>query len=241
VELVKGAWDEERDAMAVARSVRDGCPGPDADCIIRRFRSKRRILAGRRRFSAGCRIGRATAGACGRRPFAGLFSNLAADARKLGSGFLQVGGAVATYAIGRAAGHERTAQVGSDLIRAQVLNTVVTQGIQVSVRRIRPDGSSFSFPSGHASGTFASAAVLHRHFGWRVGVPSYAVAAYVATSRVQERRHFLSDVVVGAAIGIAAGRSVTIGRRGRVAIVPMLSRRGAGVTLVRVSSHAGGF
>ena len=63
--------------------------------------------------------------------------------------------------------------------------------------------------------TFATATVLQRDLGWKVGVPAYGLATYVAASRIQDKRHFLSDVTFGAAIGIVAGRSVTIGQRRR--------------------------
>ena len=77
----------------------------------------------------------------------------------------------------------------------------------------RPDGSSeLSYPSGHTSGTFASATVLKRHFGWKVGIPAFSVASYVGASRLALNRHYLSDVVFRAAIGIAAGRTITFSR-----------------------------
>ncbi len=153
----------------------------------------------------------------------------------LGGTAVQFGGAVATYALGRLTHSPRVTSVGSDLIRAQVLNTILTQPIKFAVRRARPDGGVRSFPSGHASGTFASAAVLHRHFGWRVGLPAYGIAAYVATSRLQENRHYLSDVLFGAVVGIIAGRTATIGiGRRRFAVMPLVTSRGGGVALVAV-------
>lgn len=128
-----------------------------------------------------------------------------------GAGF-QLVGALATYGVGRITRSRRVSAIGGDLLRAQLLSQALTAGVKMSVRRTRPDGTMFSFPSGHSSVTFASATVLHRHLGPKVGIPAYAVATYVAASRIQERRHFLSDVAFGAAIGIAAGRTVTIGR-----------------------------
>ena len=154
----------------------------------------------------------------------------------LGGTLVQVGGALATYAVGRIADNPAVAHLGSDLIRAQVLTRVVTQGIKLTARRTRPDGTNFSFPSGHSSGTFATATVLQRHFGWKAGVPAYALATYVAASRLQENRHYLSDVIFGATIGILAGRTVTVGRGSfRFAVAPLTTNGGLGVALVKIA------
>lgn len=153
----------------------------------------------------------------------------------LGGGAAQVGAAFATYAIGRVVTSPRTAAIGADLVRAQILNTVLTQGIKLSVGRTRPDGSRFSFPSGHTSSSFATAAVLQRHFGWRAGAPAYGLAAFIAGSRLQENKHYLSDVVFGAAVGIVAGRTVTIGRgQAKFAVAPSAAPGGAGISLTWV-------
>ena len=79
--------------------------------------------------------------------------------------------------------------------------------------------------------SFASATVLQRHFGWKVGLPAYAVASYVAASRVEMKRHYLSDVAFGAALGIVAGRSVTIGGRHQFLLAPMATPAGAGISV----------
>jgi hypothetical protein len=61
-------------------------------------------------------------------------------------------------------------------------------------------------------------------------------ATYVASSRVVDNRHFLSDVVFGAAVGIATGWTI-VGRHGRseYALYPTPVRGGAMVALVRTS------
>lgn len=156
----------------------------------------------------------------------------------IGGARFQLASALATYAVGHATGSRKVAQVGSDLLRAQILSQALTASIKMSVRRTRPDGTSYSFPSGHASVTFASATVLQRNFGWKVGVPAYGVATYVAASRIQDKRHFLSDVAFGAAIGIAAGRTVTVGRGdGRFALAPMAAPGGGGVSFSWVGNR----
>ena len=153
-----------------------------------------------------------------------------APGETVGSAAAQMAGAIAVQVIGHASGSRRVAAVGSDLVRAQIVSQLVTQGIKFSVRRTRPDGTQYSFPSGHTATSFATATVLQRHFGWKVGVPAYAMATYVAASRVQVKRHFLSDVTMGAAIGIVGGRSVTVGRGdARFALAPAAVPGGAAI------------
>ena len=156
----------------------------------------------------------------------------------IGGARAQIAGALATYAVGRVTRNKRVAGVGTDLIRAQLVAQTITAGIKLAARRHRPDGDEFSFPSGHSSVTFATATVLQRNFGWKAGVPAYALASYVAASRVQMKRHFFSDVAFGAAIGIVAGRTVTIGRGpARFAVAPTVSPNQAGVSFVLLDNR----
>lgn len=164
-----------------------------------------------------------------------LANSLAADrtfeaGEVLGGALFQLAGSATTYLAGRATGNSTVTSVGVDLLRAQILAQTVTAAIKRSVQRQRPDGTQYSFPSGHSSVTFASATVLQRHFGWKAGAVAYGAATYVAVSRVQEERHFLSDVAFGAAIGIIAGRAVTfdIGDN-RLALAPSVTPRGGSV------------
>ena len=152
----------------------------------------------------------------------------------LGGAEFQFGASLATYGVGRLSGNTRMAEVGSHLIRAQIIAQGVTHAVKYSVRRMRPDGSTRnSFPSGHTSVSFASATVLQREFGWKVGIPAYAVASYVGLARIEGKRHYLSDVVFGAAIGIVAGRSVTVGRGDkRFLVAPVATRGGGGVNFI---------
>ncbi len=125
-----------------------------------------------------------------------------------------LGTAATVYAIGRLKDEPKVSHVGMDLIRALLISEGLTQGLKYTVRRERPDQSGRnSFPSGHAADTFAFATALERHLGWRGAVPAYIFSSYVASSRLHENRHFLSDVVFGATVGIISGRTVT--RHGR--------------------------
>ncbi|HUQ85944.1 MAG TPA: hypothetical protein VM096_00205, partial [Vicinamibacterales bacterium] len=93
-------------------------------------------------------------------------------------------GSALTYAWGRIGDKPKISHVGMDLLQSQIMAQTLTQGLKYATQRERPDGSAAtSFPSGHASGTFAFATALERHLSWRYSVPAYAIASYVAASR----------------------------------------------------------
>ena len=168
-----------------------------------------------------------------------------APGKWIGSAYVQAGSAVGLYVIGRyvlphADGEARTnkvSHIGFDMLRALIVSQAFTQAIKNTVRRDRPTGECCAFPSGHASATFATASVIERHFGYRGSVPMFLVATYVATSRLHEDQHFLSDVVFGASLGIASGWTV-VGRHGKsdYAVMPVPVRGGVMVTLTRDST-----
>ena len=108
----------------------------------------------------------------------------------LGNGWVQAGAAVGLEPVGRfraAPGpggtRNKVAHMGLDLLWANILTQTLTGGIKIAVRRDRPTGECCSFPSGHASVTFAAAAVIERHFGYRASWPMFAIAGYTAASR----------------------------------------------------------
>lgn len=105
---------------------------------------------------------------------------------------------------------EATVRVGSVLLLESAL---VNQGIKRLFRRERPQPDhprphhlrkpkTSSFPSGHASAAFTAAGILAQRDP-KLRPVIYAAAAVVATSRIHVKVHHASDVVVGAALGIA--------------------------------------
>ena len=117
----------------------------------------------------------------------------------------------ATYGVAKSIGNQRAANVGRDIVRAQLLSQAMVQTLKHTVRRERPDGSNnAAFPSGHSASAFATATVLHRHYGWKVGGPAYALGGYIALARMAWNRHHATDVVMGAGFGIASARTVTM-------------------------------
>ncbi len=89
------------------------------------------------------------------------------------------------------------------LAESAALSTGVTYLLKYTVDATRPNGSKHSFPSGHASISFMSAEYMRNRYGWEYGIPAYALASFVAYSRVYADQHYARDVVAGAAIGIA--------------------------------------
>jgi hypothetical protein len=156
--------------------------------------------------------------------------------RVLGSLPLLLGTATTTYIVGRVRDQPRVSHVGMDLIEALTISEMVTQTLKFTTQRERPDGSNMrSFPSGHAADTFAFATALERHLGWRGAVPAYAVASYVAISRLPANRHWLSDAVFGSTVGIIAGRTVT--RHGREFPVTVAAVHGGAAILYVRRTH----
>ena len=157
---------------------------------------------------------------------------------KIAGGFVaQAGGALAAYAIGRATDSPKVTSLGASLFRAQFVSQTTVQTIKFAVRRTRPDGTILSFPSGHSASAFATASVLQAELGWKIGVPAYGAAAWVAASRVHAKRHYLSDVIAGATIGIMAGRSVTVGKgQMKFAMSPAAVPRGIALNFVKVGA-----
>jgi membrane-associated phospholipid phosphatase len=88
---------------------------------------------------------------------------------------------------------------------ATIFTGITTMAIKYTARRKRPDGSdNYSFPSGHSSFSFNGATFLYRRYGITWGIPAYAVASFVGFSRVAKQKHYITDVIFGAGIGIAS-------------------------------------
>ena len=160
----------------------------------------------------------------------------------LGNAYFQIGASAAMYIVGQQLtkdGDTRThrlTHIGFDIIRAQIVAQALVHGIKISAQRDRPTGECCAFPSGHATSAFAAASVLERHFGYRGSWPALVAASYVAASRLVDNRHFLSDVIFGAALGEAIGWTV-VGRHGKpkFALQPIPVRGGMMVAFVRAA------
>lgn len=94
--------------------------------------------------------------------------------------------------------------VSGGLSTGIMLSTVYV--VKYGLGRLRPDGSTYnSFPSGHTAMAFTSATLLHKEYGYLspwVSIAGYTAATVTGISRALNNRHWLSDIVVGAGVGI---------------------------------------
>lgn len=92
------------------------------------------------------------------------------------------------------------------LVKAEVLALGTTYVLKNAVGEPRPDsGAKNSFPSGHTTEAFATATFLSLEYGDRsiwIPVGAYATATTVGALRLLNNRHWISDVLVGAGIGM---------------------------------------
>jgi len=164
-----------------------------------------------------------------------LVNGIYAPAKYYGDTPEQVALSIGTYIYGRVFDEPKVSHLGMDLLRAQAITEMMIEPLKFATHRLRPDGSNYqSFPSGHSAITFAGATVLERHLGWKKAALAYVVAAYVASSRLHDNRHYLSDVVFGAAVGTIAGRAVTEHGRETWSLMPAPTPGGAAIMITRV-------
>lgn len=133
---------------------------------------------------------------------------------------------------GLVARNEAVATVGLRAYESIVVSGLITKTLKMAFGRARPRVDSLdawnvelfrgsrndyeSFPSGHATAAFAFAAAVTSEVSRRaperrrlVGVTTFALAGVTAWSRMHSDAHWLSDVTMGAAIGMASGWAVT--------------------------------
>ncbi|TFG65642.1 MAG: phosphatase PAP2 family protein [Gemmatimonadales bacterium] len=148
------------------------------------------------------------------------------DLVRMGNAF---GNGVVVYSLGGVAflggelfGVSRLSRVGIRALGALAASSVIVLPAKVTVGRHRPSGGggdsdefdsfafnaeSFAFPSGHTASAFALAGAVSNEFSedapW-VPYVAYPLALLTGVSRVVDRKHWATDVIAGAAVGIFA-------------------------------------
>jgi hypothetical protein len=130
---------------------------------------------------------------------------------------------------------------------SNIISTSVSYTIKNTTKVERPDGSSNnSFPSGHTSTAFVAATFLWEEYKqvspW-YGVAGYAIAATTGALRVYNNRHWVSDVLAGAGLGILSTKlaywlypcikqKLFKDKAAHTMIMPFYQHNGAGIAMV---------
>ena len=119
-------------------------------------------------------------------------------------------GGIATATILKACGYEGRSDWGRYTTSAAFSYTAMAAtvfALKHAVHETRPDGSADnSFPSGHTAVAFTGAAILHKEYGttrspW-FSVAGFGMATATGILRARHNRHWASDIMVGAGVGI---------------------------------------
>lgn len=157
--------------------------------------------------------------------------------------YLQYAPAVITLGLSAAGLKGRNDLLNQSLIlaKSELLMSVVVQGIKRTSKVERPYGPVYtSFPSGHTAQAFLSATFLAKEYGhispW-ISVGAYTTATGVGVLRMMNNKHWISDVLAGAGIGILSVEFVYLthqhrwGRKNNLVFAPALYHKGGGVSL----------
>lgn len=122
--------------------------------------------------------------------------------------YLQYSPIAIAYALDAAGIKSRTdfANRTAILIKGEAMMFGAVTIIKNTTHQLRPDGTTYnSFPSGHTAQAFAAATFLSEEykdrFRW-MPYAAYGLASSVGMMRIANNRHYVSDVLAGAAIGI---------------------------------------
>jgi membrane-associated phospholipid phosphatase len=157
-------------------------------------------------------------------------------------------GLVASYVAGEVFGNETAKQRAADGLEAAILsNLMIVYPMKFLLGRSRPtadQGSqdyhpfnvSGSMPSFHTTEAFTAASVFAEYADnpW-LSALAYGLASSVGWSRIEKDKHWLSDIVLSAAIGTVVGKAVVYlnkqRRDSRVTIVPLMDPKTWGAAL----------
>ena len=124
--------------------------------------------------------------------------------------YLQFAPIVFTYSAGLFKSYTRNNFINRTLflIGSELIMTAVVVPMKHFTHVERPDQSNFySFPSGHTAQAFVSAHFMAkelRHQSIWYGIGAYTVAALTGYLRMANNKHYISDVLFGAGVGIAS-------------------------------------
>jgi membrane-associated phospholipid phosphatase len=175
--------------------------------------------------------------------------NLAKVGEALGNGGYAVPSLGALYLTGHLMKNEKAKRAALLSFESFVISGVFTLALKHTTGRARPtsknssdnwEGPNFdggvSFSSGHTATAFSIATIIANEYDNHAIVPplAYGLATLTAWSRINDNKHWASDVVFGAAMGYFTSKALLKYHKGpgaaRLAIMPMIGSDVKGVT-----------
>jgi len=160
--------------------------------------------------------------------------------------YLQYAPLAAVYGLKAAGVKSRSDFVNQVAITAksELLMTIIVQGMKHWIPSERPSESGMnSMPSGHTAQAFVSATILDMEYRdtspW-ISVGGYAVATTTAIYRMANNKHWISDVLIGAGIGVLSTKVVYFthryrwGKKSNMVILPAIYKNGGGVSFAMI-------
>ena len=121
--------------------------------------------------------------------------------------------------------------------KAELLTNLIVHGMKTIIPSERPNGGAHSMPSGHTAQAFLSATILDMEYRdtspW-ISVSGYAAASATGILRMVNNKHWISDVLIGAGIGIFSTKAVYFthkyrwGKKSNMVILPAIYPNGGG-------------
>lgn len=159
--------------------------------------------------------------------------------------YAPIAGAIILNAAGIRGEHDIANQTAL-LIKSELIMAAIVLPLKKLTAIPRPD-THFpnSFPSGHTAQAFVAATFLHKEYGREnplYSVLAYSTATGIGLLRVMNNRHWISDVLVGAGIGIFATNLAYLTHKNKwghkrkrfagAILVPTYAQRSFGMSMV---------
>jgi len=170
---------------------------------------------------------------------------------KPGTLYFTAGLAGAMYGSGKLFNDQKLVQTTHLMVKSLIITGIFTTGLKVLIGRARPytadnphkfkpfnfkfNTDYMSMPSGHTSSIFAMMTVIAKQYdSWYVKLPAYTFAVSVAFQRMNSRKHWGSDLIIGGTLGYLIGSAI-VNKYGKNSygyrLQPAVSSNGVGFTL----------
>jgi len=154
------------------------------------------------------------------------------------------------YGSGKIFEDEKLVQTTHLLLKSVIISSIFTVALKTLIGRARPhvkndphifkpfnykfDSAYLSMPSGHTSTVFAMMTVIaHQYDSWYVKIPAYTFATSVAVQRMNDKKHWISDLLIGGTLGYLVGDTIvnrSLYGSQKLSIKPLLDSRGLGLS-----------